>query len=122
MLRIKQSSFAEAQTVAASVFVFGEMFYLFNCRSLTRSAFQIGLFANRPALCGAAGMVVLQILFVQTPLMNRLFHTAPIGWDAWGAVALFGLAVYVIIEIEKRLVGHALQGNTFRPPSRPHSG
>ena len=122
MLRIKQSSLAEAQTVAASVFVFGEMFYLFNCRSLTRSAFQIGLFANRPALCGAAGMVVLQILFAQTPLMNRLFHTAPIGWDAWGAVALFGLAVYVIIEIEKRLVGHALQGNTFRPASRPHSG
>jgi cation-transporting P-type ATPase F len=122
MLQIKQASLAEAQTVAASVFVFGELFYLFNCRSLTRSALQIGLFANRPALLGAAGMVVLQILFAQTPLMNRLFHTAPIGWDAWAAVALFGLAVYVIIEIEKRLVGHALQGNSFRPAARSPSG
>jgi cation-transporting P-type ATPase F len=121
MLTLKQASLAEAQTVATSVFVFGEMFYLFNCRSLTRSAFQIGLFTNRPALFGAAGMVLLQVLFAQTPLMNRLFHTAPIGWDAWAAVTLFGVAVAVIIEIEKRLVGHALQGNSFRPPVRPHS-
>ena len=122
MLQIKQSSLAEAQTVATTVFVFGEMFYLFNCRSLTRSPFQIGLFTNRPALFGAAAMVVLQVLFAQTPIMNRLFHTAPIGGDAWGAVALFGLAVFVIIEIEKRLVGHALQGNSFHPSAHSHSG
>ncbi len=122
MLKVKQASLAEAQTVATSVFVFGEMFYLFNCRSLTRSPFRIGLLTNRPALFGSAAMVVLQVLFAQTPLMNRLFHTAPIGWDAWGAVTLFGLAVYVIIEIEKRLVGHALQGASFRPPAPSHSG
>jgi cation-transporting ATPase F len=80
--------------------------------------FRIGLFTNRPAIWGALGMIVLQVLFAQTPWMNRLFHTAPIGLDAWVAVTLFGLAVYVIIEIEKRLVGHALQGDSFRPPPR----
>jgi cation-transporting ATPase F len=112
------ASLAEAQTAAASVFVMGEMAYLFNCRSLTRSMFRIGVFTNRPALWGSLGMIVLQVLFAHTPWMNRLFHTAPIGLDAWAAVALFSLAVYVIIEIEKRLIGHALQGPSFRGPAR----
>lgn len=113
------ATLAEAQTAASSVFVMGEMAYLFNCRSLTRSMFRIGLFTNRPALWGSLGMIGLQVLFVHAPWMNRLFHTAPIGLDAWAAVALFSLAVYVIIEIEKRLVGHALQGTSFRRRVRP---
>jgi cation-transporting P-type ATPase F len=34
-------------TVAVNVFVMVELFYLFNCRSLTKSMFAIGLFSNR---------------------------------------------------------------------------
>ncbi len=37
-----------------------------------------------------------------------------LGRGTWGLMILFGLAVYVNIEIEKRLVGHRLQGATFR--------
>jgi Ca2+-transporting ATPase len=118
MHQVRGTSLAEAQTAAATVFVLGETFYLFNCRSLTKSVFQIGLFTNRPAIYGAVGMIVLQVFFAQTAFMNRLFHTAPLGWDVWGVIMLFGLALYGIIEIEKRLVGHALQGAAFRPPAR----
>jgi cation-transporting ATPase F len=116
MHQVRGASLAEAQTAAATVFVIGETFYLFNCRSLTKSMFRIGLFTNRPALYGALGMIALQVLFAQTAPMNRLFHTAPLGWDVWGVITLFGLALYVIIEVEKRLVGHSLQGAAFRPP------
>jgi hypothetical protein len=28
-----------------------------------------------------------------TPLMNRLFHSRPLSWQAWGLIILFGLAV-----------------------------
>lgn len=113
--RVEQASLQEAQTAATTVFVFGEMFYLFNCRSLTRSMFEIGLLTNRPALWGSAAMVALQWFFTASPLMNRLFHTRPLTWQTWGLITLFGLALYTIIEIEKRLVGHRLQGATFRP-------
>jgi hypothetical protein len=37
-----------------------------------------------------------------------------LGRGVWGLIILFGPAVYVIIGIEKRLVGHRLQGATFR--------
>jgi Ca2+-transporting ATPase len=108
------SSLEEAQTASTTVFVVGEMFYLFNCRSLTRSMFEIGLFTNRPALWGSAAMIVLQVFFAQNPIMNRLFHSRPLSLTAWGVIMLVGIAIYVIIEIEKRLVGYRLQGATFR--------
>jgi Ca2+-transporting ATPase len=107
----------EARTVAVNVIVFGELFYLLNCRSLTQSMFRIGLFSNPAVIGGAIGMIALQLAFTYAPLMNRLFGTAPIGWTAWGAILLFGLAVYLIIEIEKRLVGHVLQGASLRRPN-----
>jgi len=112
--RLEGADLQEAQTAATTVFVIGEMFYLFNCRSLTRSMFEIGLFTNRPALWGAAVMVALQWFFTANPLMNRLFHSRPLSWQVWGLIMLFGLALYGIIEIEKRIVGHRLQGASFR--------
>ena len=108
---------AEARTVAVNVFVFGEIFYLFNCRSLTRSMFRIGVFSNPAVIGGALGMVILQLAFTYAPPMNRLFGTAPIGGTAWAAILLFGLMLYLIVEIEKRLVGHVLQGASARKPA-----
>jgi Ca2+-transporting ATPase len=105
MVRLKGATLAQAQTVAANALVIGELFYLFNCRSLTRSMFRIGVFSNKAAIGGAVGMLVLQILFSHTAPMNRLFHTAPIGWDAWLAIGAVGLALYVIVDIEKYLAG-----------------
>lgn len=105
-----QGTVEEARTVAVNVFVFGELFYLFNCRSLTRSIFRIGLFTNPAAIGGSLGMILLQLAFTYAPSMNRLFGTAPIGLAAWGAILLVGLVLYLIVEAEKRLVGHVLLG------------
>jgi len=120
MLVVQGATLAQAQTVAANVIVIGELFYLFNCRSLTRSMFRIGLFSNPAAVAGALVMLGLQILFTHTSAMNRLFHTSPIGWEAWLAIAGCGLVIYVLVECEKCLVGYTLQGEAFqREPPKP---
>jgi magnesium-transporting ATPase (P-type) len=90
-----------ARTVAVNVFVIVEMFYLFTCRSLTKSMFSLGLFSNRWMILGVTLMLVLQMAFTYTPLMNFFFHSEPIGWDAWWRILLTALAVYVIVEVEK---------------------
>ncbi|MEA3292669.1 MAG: cation-transporting P-type ATPase, partial [Pseudomonadota bacterium] len=54
---------ARARTIAVNMLVTGELFYLFNCRSLTRSMFEIGVFSNRWLLSGVAGMILLQLMF-----------------------------------------------------------
>ena len=94
---------AAARTVAVNVFVMVEIFYLFNCRSLTKSMLTLGLFSNRWIVVGVATMVALQLAFTYVPLMNYLFHTAPIGWDAWWRILLTGVSAYVIVGIEKWL-------------------
>jgi cation-transporting ATPase F len=105
----------EARTAAVNIFVFGELFYVFNRRSLTRSMFRTGLFSNRAVIGGVLAMTVLQLLFTYTPAMNRLFGSAPLAWGTWAAILVFGLMLYAIVEVEKQWRGHVLQGETAKP-------
>ncbi len=97
------ASLAEARTVAVNVIVFVEIFYLFNARSLTRSAFQLGFFSNPWAVGGVILMSVIQVLFTYIPFMNKIFGSAPISFVLWLDVLAVGLAAYIIVEIEKWL-------------------
>ena len=92
-----------ARTIAVNVFVFGELFYLFNCRSLTRTMLAVGLFSNRWLLAGVAVMIALQVAFTYVPLMNTIFHSAPIDPVWWLSILGVGVAIYLIVEAEKWL-------------------
>jgi cation-transporting ATPase F len=100
---IAGASTAQARSVAVSVVVVVEMFYLFNCRSLSQSMFRIGLLSNPWMVAGLGVMVVLQALFVYAPLANRFFSSAPIGLASWGRIVVYGLLTYLIVELEKWL-------------------
>lgn len=93
----------EARTVAVNVFVMAELFYLFNCRSLTKSLIGMGPFTNPYVIAGSLGMIVLQLLYTYTPTMNLLFHSAPIGPDSWIRILAVGVTVLIIVELEKWL-------------------
>ena len=97
------ASIDQARTVAVNAFVIMELFYLFNCRSLSKSIFQLGVFTNMWVFGGASAMLLLQIIYTYLPLMNRLFHSAPIGADSWARIVLAGVATYLIVEVEKKL-------------------
>jgi Ca2+-transporting ATPase len=94
---------ARARTLAVNLFVMGELFYLFNCRSLTVSMFSLGLFSNPLLFGGAIGMVLLQLGFTYLPAMNKLFHTAPLGPLDWGYIMICSIAIYVVVGIEKMI-------------------
>ena len=100
---MKGVSVAQARTVAVNVFVMVEFFYLFNCRSLTRSVFAIGFFSNPVLFAGVGIMAALQLMFTYAPVMNRLFHSAPIPLSSWGMISMIGFAAYLLIEAEKWL-------------------
>ncbi|PKN06817.1 MAG: carbonate dehydratase, partial [Deltaproteobacteria bacterium HGW-Deltaproteobacteria-7] len=98
-----------ARTVAVNMFVLIELTYLFNCRSLTRSMFKIGLLSNPWVLAGSGLMIVLQLLFTYAPFMNKVFHSAPIGANDWLLIVGVALAVYCIIGLEKWVRLHVLK-------------
>ncbi len=94
---------AAARTVAVNVVIMIEIFYLLNCRSLTRSSFQLGFFSNRWVPASIALMLALQVLYTYAPFMNQFFNSAPIGMDAWIRIFAAGLVSYLVIEIEKAI-------------------
>lgn len=92
---------AEARTVAVNVFVLVELFYLFNCRSLTQPMFCLGFFSN-PLLFGrVATKLVLQAMFTYLPGMNLMFHSAPLGPGAWGRILAVSLITSIVVGVEK---------------------
>lgn len=97
------ASLAEAQTVATTVFVVLESFYLFNCRSLHRSVREIGWFSNKWVYVGAFIMLLLQLVFIHAPLMNALFDSAPIGLNSWGRVLGAGMGLFLLVSVEKTI-------------------
>jgi cation-transporting ATPase F len=94
-------SLEEARTIATNVFVFGQIFYLFNCRSLTLPSWRVPPFSNHFLLGGVGLMLALQMLYTYLPVMNTLFRTAPIVLRDWAWIILIGIGVHVVIEIEK---------------------
>ncbi len=95
-------SLAEARTVAVNVFVMVEMAYLFNCRSLRKSFWQLGLFSNAWVWAGVGSMLALQLLFTYHPTFNALFQTAPIGLEEWAGILAFALVCMLVVGLEKR--------------------
>ena len=95
-------SLAEARTVAVNVFVMVEMLYLFNCRSLTRSFWSLGIFSNLWVWGGVASMLALQLLLTYWAPLNATFQTAPIGVVQWLEILAFALFSSLVIALEKR--------------------
>ena len=100
-LRVEQSGLAVARTVAVNTIVLVQMIYLFNCRSLHHSIFSIGLFTNRWTIAGSLAMLGAQLLFTYVPLMNKLFHTAPINAESWLRIVAVAATAFIAVELEK---------------------
>ncbi|MBL8999748.1 MAG: HAD-IC family P-type ATPase [Phycisphaerae bacterium] len=94
---------ATARTAAVSVIVVGEIFYLFSSRALTRPAWAVPLFSNMWLWGGIGAMLAVQAAFAHLPIINRLFHTAPLDAGARGRVFLAGAGVFIVVETEKAI-------------------
>lgn len=94
-------SLIAARTSAVNVFVFGELFYLFNCRSLQYSMLHVGIFSNLWVIFGACSMILLQLLFTYWPPMQRLFGSAAIGYNEWLLIIGVGIIIYAAVGLEK---------------------
>jgi len=92
-----------ARTLAANILVFGELFYLFACRSLRFSVFKLGLFSNKPLLGGAITMAALQIAFTYAPWFQTLFQTRSLPAGKWIYIFGIGIGVYAMVEAEKKI-------------------
>lgn len=114
-LRIEQASLEIARTVAVNTVVLVQLIYLFNCRSLNHSLFTIGLFTNRWTIFGSLAMLGAQLLLTYLPIMNKLFHTAPLNPQAWLRIIAVAAFAFLVVEFEKWIRFGANRGHRAIP-------
>ncbi|MCG8694602.1 MAG: cation transporting ATPase C-terminal domain-containing protein, partial [Minwuiales bacterium] len=91
----------------------GEAVYLVNCRRIHDPAWTLsGLFGSRPVLLSIGLVAVAQMLFTYLPAMQFLFRTAPLALPDWGKISAFAVGVFVLVELEKALIGRLIGPRT----------
>ncbi|MBM3297927.1 MAG: HAD-IC family P-type ATPase, partial [Candidatus Aminicenantes bacterium] len=92
-----------ARTLAVNLLIFGEMFYLFNCRSLVRPIRHLGLFSNPWIWAGVLAMTGLQLVYTYVPLFNRVFGSHPMSAVDWALVLGSSLVISLVVAAEKAI-------------------
>ncbi|HSR72173.1 MAG TPA: cation-transporting P-type ATPase [Kiloniellales bacterium] len=93
---------AEARTMAVNALVMLEVFYLLNARFRVDSCLsREGLLGSRPVLVAIGLVLALQLLFTYTAPFQLLFESRPLDLMAWLRIALIGVALLAVVELEK---------------------
>ena len=101
-----------AQTMAFTTLMLFQIFNVINARSDERSAFA-QLFVNAWLWAAIAGSIVLQILVVHVPLLQRAFGTTDLSGRDWLFCAAVASSVLWLRELSK-LVTRAMVKDTRR--------
>ncbi|MBD3675782.1 MAG: cation-transporting P-type ATPase [Planctomycetaceae bacterium] len=93
-----------ARSVAVNAIVFFEVAYVFNSRHLSDSVLnRRGILGNRIVWWGVAAVVLFQMVFTYWPVMNSLFHVAPLDGWMWLRVLGASLILMLMVELEKAI-------------------
>ncbi|MBI2459535.1 MAG: HAD-IC family P-type ATPase [Parcubacteria group bacterium] len=96
-----QNNFSRALTLALTTLAVFQWFNAWNCRSEAKSLFQMNLLANK-FLVGATLIVIsLQLLVVYHPVMQKIFHTAPLKLSDWLIIIPIAASIIAVEEIRK---------------------
>lgn len=93
------------RTAAVNALIIGQIAYLLNSRFLLTSSMTWKVFAgNRWVPLSILGVLVLQVLFTYAPWMQALFGTTALPFSFWLWLALGGVVLFLMVELEKLLL------------------
>ena len=93
-----------ARTMVVNALVVMEIFYLFSVRYVHGASLTWqGVLGTPAVLIGVATVVLAQFAFTYAPLMQAVFESRPVSLMDGIAVVAVGVALLMIVEIEKRV-------------------
>lgn len=93
------------QTVLINAMVFGQAFYMVNCRRVTEFSLTKDLFENRALLYSIGAMILLQGLMLVFPPLKIAIGTVSLTVQEVSISLLPGLVLFLLVELEKAFVG-----------------
>lgn len=90
-----------ARTMAFAVLALSQMAHVLNLRSNKFSIFKMKFFSN-PKLIGAVALsVILEIMVISIPGLNRIFHVVSLNSIQWAYVAFLSISPIIFVELAK---------------------
>ena len=94
---------AEARNVLLLMMVLFENFHIGNCRSETKSAFQLSPLRSPILLTGALAAFSIHVAVMHIPFMQHVLETFPVTPMTWIVAAALAVTVVPAIELHKWL-------------------
>jgi magnesium-transporting ATPase (P-type) len=100
MLNAGQSEFS-ARNALLLLMVLFENIHIGNCRSESKSVFQLSPFRSPILLMGTVTAFLIHAIVMHLPIGNTLLSTEPVDLQTWGMLIALSLTVLLAIEIHK---------------------
>jgi Ca2+-transporting ATPase len=90
-----------ARTMAFMVLVICQLFFSLAVRSSSKSIFQVGIFSNKYLVGAIVLGVLLQLIVIGIPVMQRAFHLQMLDLKGWIIAISLGLVPLLVTEMVK---------------------
>jgi Ca2+-transporting ATPase len=90
-----------SQTIAFTTLAMFQVFNSLNCRSRSKSVFQLGFFRNRYLIGAIVVSVLLQLAAEHVPFMQTALGTVPLSLADWGLIVLVSSSIFFADELRK---------------------
>jgi len=101
MYYLETAGLALAMTVAVTTMVVCQWYKAWTCRSDKGSIFSIKFFGNRFIVGATALVIVLHVVAVYNPFMQKLLTLEPLGWTEWVLIILLSSFTMIADELRK---------------------
>lgn len=98
-----ETDLEKAWTISLTTLAVFQWFNAWNCRSESKSIFQINFFSNKFLLGATTIVIVLQILAVYNPVFQKILRTVPLNLSEWLMILSVAVSIVVVEEVRKFL-------------------
>jgi len=106
-----EQDIARAMTISLTVLAVFQWFNAWNCRSEDKSIFQKNPFSNKFLVGATLIIIILQLLAVYTPFMQKILRTVPLSLREWLIIIVVALSIVLFEEIRKFFYRRKLNKN-----------
>lgn len=96
-----ETDMAKALTMSLTVLAVFQWFNAWNCRFENKSVFKMNWFSNIYLVGATVIVILLQIVAVYLPFLQKILHTVPLEFSEWALVVLVATTIILAEEIRK---------------------
>ena len=101
VLFFENEGLVRARTACFIVLACSQLFHSFNCRSMDKSLFTLGIFSNKKLVGATLISFALQMLVVYVPFLQTIFKTEALGLFDWVMVLVISSFPFWAMELVK---------------------